>query len=80
MQGTRASLRYAKALFETAKKQAVVNNVLRDLELLNSIISQKTEFFNIIHNPTIKRNTKEGLFLKIFKNKIQDLTITIKIN
>jgi len=75
MKGTRASLRYAKALFETAKKQAVVNDVRQDLELLNSIICQKTEFFSIIHNPTIKRNTKEGLFLKIFKNKIQDLTM-----
>ena len=75
MKGTRASLRYAKALFETAKKQAVVNDVKQDLELLNSIICQKTEFFNLIHNPTIKRNTKEGLLLKIFKNKIQDLTM-----
>ena len=75
MQGTRASLRYAKALFETAKKQAAVNDVLQDLEALKNIIGQKTEFFNIIHNPTIKRNTKEVLFLKIFKNKIQDLTM-----
>jgi len=75
MQGTRASLRYAKALFETAKKQTAVNDVLKDLELLKSIINQKAEFFDIIHNPTIKRNTKEELFLKIFKNKIQDLTV-----
>ena len=62
MQGTRASLRYAKALFETAKSRAVVNGVYKDLEFLQSILNEKTEFFNIIHNPTIKRNTKEILF------------------
>ena len=75
MQGTRTSLRYAKALFETAKTQAVNSDVYKDLELLKSIINEKTEFFNIIHNPTIKRNTKEILFSKIFKNRVQDLTM-----
>jgi len=75
MQGTRASLRYAKALYETAKTQAVVSDIYKDLELLKSIINEKTEFFNIIHNPTIKRNTKEILFSKIFKNRVQDLTM-----
>ena len=75
MQGTRASLRYAKALFETAKSRAVVNDVYKDLELLKSILNEKTEFFNIIHNPTIKRNTKETLFSKIFKNRVHDLTM-----
>tara|TARA_Y100001968_G_C19412320_1_gene747009 strand:+ start:489 stop:1019 length:531 start_codon:yes stop_codon:yes gene_type:complete len=75
MQGTRASLRYAKALFHTAKQNSIVKNVLTDIEQIEDIINQKSEFFNLIHNPTISHKKKKDLFVQIFQNKIHDTTM-----
>lgn len=72
---TRASLRYAKALFETAKTQNSVNSVLLDFEMLESTINQKGEFFTLINNPTISSNKKTELFNKLFQNKINATTM-----
>ena len=61
MKGTRASLRYAKALFETAKERQVEQEVILNLETLERIINEKTEFFNLINNPTISYRKKSEL-------------------
>ena len=75
MQGARTSLRYAKALFETAKTHNDVEGVLLDLKMLENIINQKSEFFKLINNPTISDKKKEDLFVKLFKNKTHKTTM-----
>ena len=75
MQGTRASSRYAKALFDTAKKNGSINSVLVDLELLEDIINQKSMFFNLINNPTISHKKKADIFTKLSQNKIHNTTM-----
>ena len=75
MQGTRASLRYAKALFETAKTEGTTQDILIDLELLQDLINEKTELFNLINNPTISNQKKGELFRKVFQNKLHKTTM-----
>jgi len=75
MQGTRASLRYAKALFGIAKKDDSLNDVILDLEQIEEIINDKSEFFQLINNPTISHKKKAELFSKIFQNKIHNTTM-----
>ena len=43
MQSTKASLRYAKAIFNLAKEQNIVDQVLLDFKKLATIINEKTE-------------------------------------
>ena len=75
MQGTRASLRYAKALFETAKTEGTTQEVLQDLQVLEDIINEKSEFFNLINNPTISNQKKGELFSAVFQNKLHKTTM-----
>ena len=75
MQGTRASLRYAKALFEASKTEGTAQEVLRDLEVLQNLINEKTEFFNLINNPTISNQKKRELFRTVFQNKLHKTTM-----
>ena len=75
MQGARASLRYAKALFDIAQTGESVAPVLADLEAIEEIINQKSEFFNLINNPTISSKKKSNLFAQLFENKTHKTTM-----
>ena len=75
MKGTRASLRYARALFEIAKERQVEKEVMLNLETLEAIINEKTEFFHLINNPTISHRKKAGLFKTIFEVKLNNTTM-----
>ena len=75
MKRTRASLRYAKALFEIAKERQVEKEVILNLEALETIINEKTDFFNLINNPTISHRKKASLFKTIFEVKLNNTTM-----
>jgi len=75
MQSTKASLRYAKAIFNLAKEKGAVDSVLSDLNVLSGIIAEKTEFFSLIHDPTIKHKHKIKLFSKAFGSALHSITI-----
>jgi len=79
MKATRASLRYAKALFYATKTEGSVNDVLSDLEKLKGIINEKSEFSSLINNPTISYQKKSNLFKKVFQNKIHNTTMQFLI-
>jgi F-type H+-transporting ATPase subunit delta len=75
MQSTKASLRYAKALFSLAKDENVVDSVLSDFKAINLIINEKTEFFSLIQDPTIKSIKKIDLFKKAFDSTLHAITM-----
>ena len=75
MKGKRASLRYARALFETAKERQVEQEVILNLENLERIINEKTDFFNLINNPTISYRKKASLFKALFDAKLNNTTM-----
>ena len=79
MKNTRASLRYAKALFESTKESGTLEEVMVDIRFLENIISDKQELFRLLHNPTINKKTKEALFLKAFKGKLHPTTMRFLI-
>ena len=75
MQSTKASLRYAKAIFSLSKEEGVVDSVLSDFNTLSRIITEKTEFFSLIHDPTIKHKQKIKLFSKAFGSGLHNITM-----
>ena len=76
MQSTKASLRYAKAIFETAKERGCVDPILIDLKKVGEIIDEKKELFSLIHNPTINHKKKSDLFVKAFGSKLHNTTMS----
>ena len=68
MAGTRAAIRYAKAILSMADSIGVANEVNNDMILIASTIKGNTELSTFIQNPTISVEVKESALLEVFAN------------
>ncbi len=68
MSGTRAAIRYAKAILEIAESKSVASNVGTDMTLIASTINSNAELNGFIQSPTIKVEQKESALLEVFAN------------
>ena len=75
MQTTKASNRYAQALFEIAIENNIIDEVMVDLKLVSDMIQHEPELADLIKNPTINKTTKKTIFEKILSNKTNRTTI-----
>ncbi len=71
MANTRAAIRYAKAILETASSKNVAKEVSADMFLIASTIKSNSELSTFIQNPTIKVEIKESALLEVFANTNQ---------
>jgi F-type H+-transporting ATPase subunit delta len=74
MNTSRISVRYARALFETAMDQKKVERINSDMLLLIESI-KINEFKIFLENPVIFPSKKLALFNSIFQDKLDALTI-----
>ena len=68
MSGTRAAIRYAKAILEIADSKKVATQVSADMALITSTINTNAELNIFIQSPTINVDQKENALLEIFAN------------
>lgn len=68
MAGTRAAIRYAKAILEIANSKKVTAEVSNDMTLIASTIKSNLELSTFIQNPTVKVEVKESALLEVFAN------------
>ncbi|RZK12631.1 MAG: ATP synthase F1 subunit delta [Flavobacterium sp.] len=66
MSGTRAAIRYAKAILDLAISQGVANEVYNDMVLISSTVKENEELNAFIQNPTISVNVKESALTEVF--------------
>ena len=66
MAGTRAAIRYAKAILDTAHSKGVAVEVNTDMEQIASTINGNAELSDFIKNPTTKVEAKESALSEIF--------------
>jgi F-type H+-transporting ATPase subunit delta len=74
MKGTRAALRYAKAVLNLAKEQRVIDKVNDDMNLIATALNENTDLKIMLRSPVIKPSVKRRVLDKIFKEKTQPLT------
>jgi len=74
MKGTRAALRYAKAVLNLAKDKNLAETVNADFLLISSTLESNTELQVALHNPVIKSDVKKGILTQVFDSKINGLT------
>lgn len=74
MIGSRVIRRYAKALFELAKEQRVLDQVESDMARVQAIIEESPELSVLLHSPVIQVQEKRRVISEIFKGKIQQLS------
>ena len=68
MSGTRAAIRYAKAILEIADSKKVATQVSADMALITSTINTNAELNIFIQSPTINVDQKENALLEVFAN------------
>jgi F-type H+-transporting ATPase subunit delta len=66
MSGTRAAIRYAKAILEIADSKKVASQVSADMALVSSTINTNLELNTFIQSPTINVEQKQSALLAIF--------------
>lgn len=66
MAGTRAAIRYAKAILDIANDKGVSEAVNIDMNSIASTISSNIELSTFIQNPTTKVEVKESALLEVF--------------
>lgn len=74
MNTNRISVRYAKALFQTALELNVAEAVDNDMRLISKTLVT-TEFRNFLENPVVFPSKKQKVFNSIYKDSVNELTI-----
>ena len=66
MAGTRAAIRYAKAILDLANSTAIADVVNNDMKSIASTIESNLELSTFIQNPTTTVDVKESVLLEVF--------------
>ena len=66
MAGTRAAIRYSKAILDLANSKGVAEVVSDDMKTIAATINGNLELTTFIQNPTIKVEVKEKALLEVF--------------
>jgi F-type H+-transporting ATPase subunit delta len=77
MADIRAASRYVKSLLGLAVEQGVLEEVHKDMQLFSKTIDQNRDFKLMLLSPVIKHDTKLEILRKIFKGKVNKLTLSI---
>lgn len=67
MQGNRAALRYAKAIFSLAKDKSLTKEVNEDMLLIKKTIADSNDLRVFLKSPVIKTGIKKSALAEIFK-------------
>ncbi len=68
MKGTRAAIRYAKAILDLAKDQNTASAVNDDMKLITNTIANNTELKSLLDSPVVKVAQKTAILKEVFAN------------
>ncbi|RDI07939.1 ATP synthase F1 subunit delta [Flavobacterium sp. AG291] len=66
MTGSRAAIRYAKAILDMAQVSGAAGNVNEDMALIASTIKDNAELSTFVNSPVVKAEVKEAALKEIF--------------
>lgn len=75
MTDARAARRYAKALFQAAKRAGIVPSVEDDLNLLSTVGRNSPAFRRLLKNPSASKDFKLDLFTRSFSDRVTAMTM-----
>ena len=68
MSGSRAAIRYAKAVLSLAKENKSADAVNSDMKLITSTIAQSEDLNQMLQSPVVKSVDKKAVLTSVFKN------------
>ncbi len=76
MNESKISVRYAKALLESALDKKNLDAVYQDMIQLYQVCRQVSEFELILNNPVVRQSKKKEMIRLVFSGKVTDLTLS----
>jgi len=70
----RIARRYAKALYELAVEQRIIDEIERDFNEISDLLSANEEFQEFLSNPLIHEKKKYDVLKEIFSDRLHELT------
>ncbi|SRR5690554_442657 len=67
--------RYARALYEEARRQSNLETVDADIELIGESLESAPQLKSLFLSPVISRDKKEAVVSQLFKGRVSDLTL-----
>ncbi|MGM5469195.1 ATP synthase F1 subunit delta [Flavobacteriaceae bacterium LMO-SS05] len=83
MAGTRAALRYAKAVLSLASDQKAAEAVNKDMKQIVNAIAESKDLRDMLLNPVVRSSVKKTVLNEVFKNSntiTENLIITLIAN
>jgi len=68
MAGTRAAIRYAKAVLDLAVDQKSADSVNKDMKLMSETIGSNKDLDNMLQSPVVRSAVKKSALTEIFKS------------
>lgn len=69
------AVRYAKALFLSAKEQGILDDVRKDMEMILATVSDFEEVKNLLESPVVDTRRKTGILVSLFEGRVGDLAL-----
>ena len=76
MRNTRIAQRYAKALFDLAIEQNIIERVYDDIVLIKGVCETNKDFILLLSSPIIKSDKKQAIIKEIFEKHIHHVTLS----
>jgi F-type H+-transporting ATPase subunit delta len=76
MTQSKIAYRYAKALFDYAVDEKILDEVYADMELVGMVCKQNRDFRIILRSPVINKKKKIAILREIFKDHLTPATMT----
>lgn len=75
MNESKISVRYARALFSSAVEKELVEVVKKDVDLILQLLQTQPRLKELLQSPVVKTKEKGVLFEKIFRDRLNNLTV-----
>jgi F-type H+-transporting ATPase subunit delta len=75
MKAGRIAVRYARALFLSAKEQGILDTVREDMEMIHAAVNDMAEVKSLLESPVVKSRKKTAILVSIFEGKVSDLSL-----
>lgn len=75
MNDSKIPVRYAKALFQTALSNQILEEVEGDARKIMNLCRESDDFMVFLHSPVIRKSQKAALFTRIFGENVHPLTL-----
>jgi F-type H+-transporting ATPase subunit delta len=75
----RVSLRYARALFETAKSAGFIDEVYKDFATISEYFAASKELITVLKSPVVQSWKKKQLLKELFSSALNEITFNFII-